>query len=689
MSRARVVVVVMAPHSESSGEEVCGDERAPTPVSIARGDDGVGGGGGAANATHASALMDDDSKRIRDGGGAGGGDDDDGTLRAIERRLEAKDFIMEPDAMDVVKSYVASGGKPSSAIEALSENYRGYAAMTTLAVEWLKITAPPKRGVNTSPIKAPARTDDSRTPTGGVASATGGVASGGKQRGADDDAERFDEMYFLETIVREKFDSNKADEVFVGRPPKWLDEIFASERGRALLFSLAEENPNCLLISCAIQHAWQRGMRHEVRALGPAAAAYFSIFHELLADHIKGIVLAGDDAVRRRDAEERVKKMCCKSVGTYMFGQMMLATLARDDSDAESQTSATMRAIAARLSEEVEEEAAALQGAAAVRRIAPWLAASAADAKVSYATSDLLHSRPVGLEHQGTPSGALAVGDLKKLRDLYFDAPDGDKPSVAPLRHPDVLYNLIAEAFKWSGGSHVNRQIDVCFDLIALATSDEGANMSADVVSAALKDALNVVDLAKRGETVDDALTNRVLAVPSASAGIIAAVRSAMTNTDHYRVVQVGNTNGVYLALLADVARRHIGLQGAILEALSAIIQFVGRSHGDDLVTSRLDTGCDILAAGHVMPTLVVALNSWSRAVGPSHLLYFTNEVLEIAAPPYSRDFVMAIIRLLESANSRRGTSKTVDDFVEEVRLRRREFALGLDVVSVLDFISR
>ena len=687
----------MAPPSESSGEEVCGDERAATPTSVAHatrddaGGDGDGDGDGGRMMTTTKTSGDgDDSKRIRGVDDASAGASND-TLRALERRLEAKDFIMEPDAMDVVKSYVASGGKPSSAIEALSENYRGYAAMTTLAVEWLKITAPPKRGVNTSPIKAPLKTDardghDSRTPTGGVASASGGAANGGK-RGADDDVERFDEMYFLETIVREKFDSNKADEVFVGRPPKWLDEIFSSERGRALLFSLAEENPNCLLISCAIQHAWQRGMRHEVRALGPAAAAYFSIFHELLADHIKGIVLAGDDDVRRRDAEERVKKMCCKSVGTYMFGQMMFATLARDNTDPE--TSATMRAIAVRLSEEVEEEAAALQGAATVRRIAPWLAASAADAKVTYATSDLLHSRPVGFDRQGTPSGALAVGDLKKLHDLYFDASDGDKPSVAPLRHPDVLYNLIAEAFKWTSGANVNRQVDVCFDLISLATSDEDANMSVDVVLAALKDAVKIIDNAKRGEVADDALKDKVLAVPSAAAGIIAAVRSAMTNVDHYRVVQVGNTNGVYLGLLADIARRHVGLQGAVLEALSAIIESVGRNHGEDLVTSLLDTGCDLLAAGHVIPTLVVALNSWSRAVGPARMLYFINEVLEIAAPPYSRDFVMAMIRLLESANSRRGTSKTVDDFVDEARLRRREFALGLDVVAVLDFISR
>ena len=74
-------------------------------------------------------------------------------LMALEARLAEKDFIMEPSAIDDVRAYVSAGGAPSTAIELLSENYRGYAAMTTLAVHWLKVTAPPRRGANTSPIK--------------------------------------------------------------------------------------------------------------------------------------------------------------------------------------------------------------------------------------------------------------------------------------------------------------------------------------------------------------------------------------------------------------------------------------------------------------------------------------------------------------------------------------------------------
>ena len=115
--------------------------------------------------------------------------------RSPPRGATSEDFIMEPDAIDDVKRYVASGGAPSTAIELLSENYRGYAAMTSLAVHWLRVTAPPKRGANTSPIKVNAALEGrggagvtTHTPTGGIlTSAAGGsarrVGAGVAQRG--------------------------------------------------------------------------------------------------------------------------------------------------------------------------------------------------------------------------------------------------------------------------------------------------------------------------------------------------------------------------------------------------------------------------------------------------------------------------------------------------------------------------
>ena len=89
--------------------------------------------------------------------------------------------------------------------------------------------------------------------------------------------------------------------------------------------------------------------------------------------------------------------------------------------------------------------------------------------------------------------------------------------------------------------------------------------------------------------------------------------------------------------------------------------------------------------------TITAAANSWRRTLDPSQIRYFANEVLEIAGPPYSRDFAVVMIRLLDSANSRKRMSKTVDDFVEDVRVNRRSFHphLSLAEVGVLDSLSR
>ena len=62
-------------------------------------------------------------------------------LLELERSLAAKDAIMEPGVMDSLRTYVASGGKPAAAIELLSENYRGYAQMSSLVCRWLELTA--------------------------------------------------------------------------------------------------------------------------------------------------------------------------------------------------------------------------------------------------------------------------------------------------------------------------------------------------------------------------------------------------------------------------------------------------------------------------------------------------------------------------------------------------------------------
>ena len=139
-------------------------------------------------------------------------------LLELERSLAAKDAIMEPGVMDSLRTYVASGGKPAAAIELLSENYRGYAQMSSLVCRWLELTAetePPRsaqarrrgwrrrrgwiqrrglsrgavggRGGDASAAATPATTATTTTPQGGhpvarTATATPPLSVGGPRR---------------------------------------------------------------------------------------------------------------------------------------------------------------------------------------------------------------------------------------------------------------------------------------------------------------------------------------------------------------------------------------------------------------------------------------------------------------------------------------------------------------------------
>ena len=342
-------------------------------------------------------------------------------LLDLERTLAAKDAVMEPEVLATLRDYVANGGKPAAAIELLSENYRGYAQMTGLVCKWLEITEPEEEkagaggaghqragsggisaavspqagrgsGAATPTFGRPAGAEDDDTPQGGgtmprTGSAAFGLASGGGGERANTPTGqirdktaaalrnwrarvRKDEMWFLERLIRRKFDPRRVDAA-KGRPA-WMQRLLVSDRGRAVLFSLAEAHPNCLLITIAIQHAWQHGHADEVRALGPAAASYFSIFHELLAEHFTALIAAGDDEDRRADAVDVIKRACTQSLATYLFAQMMLADLARGgDAGLGGGSSKAVSALASRVSRELEAAAAATHGSSTVRKIAP------------------------------------------------------------------------------------------------------------------------------------------------------------------------------------------------------------------------------------------------------------------------------------------------------------------------------
>ena len=733
-------------------------------------------------------------------------EDSSGKLLELERTLAAKDAIMEPGVMDSLRTYVASGGKPAAAIELLSENYRGYAQMSSLVCRWLELTAeteprpPPHkhgggaggggaagfsaavspvaqfggaRGGDASAAATPRDYgDDDDTPQGGhpvarTATATPPLSVGGPRAAAAALHEwrgrvRRDETHFLEELIRRKFDPRKVDAV-KGRPA-WLERLLNSDRGRGVLFSLAERHPNCLLITVAIQHAWNHGHADEVRALGPAAASYFSIFHELLADHFRALISAGDDEAARDEAARNIKNACCQSLATYLFAQMMLADLAsggdagtgaahaeaeaRDDARArgQAQPQSQTRALAVRVSQELEEAAAKAHGAATTRKIAPLFAASDADAAATAAVGQLLQSAEEQRQRRGLATAvgsasapALPQGPLRKLHAAYFGEGGGggsvagawasmaslggssaslsamdaggvgggsglglgsglgfdddvDRPTPAPLRRPELLRALFDETFRWAPGTDPTRAAqtrNACLDLIVLATT--AGEDERDETRRALESTLSTMEATARGSSPGEEF-KELLKSPAAAAGVVSWVRSAMGNPEHYKQVHAGASNGTYLAMLAEAARAQARLREGALETITSALAAMGKGSSEELHLAALDVAVELVESGLVLPALEAATEEWSKHIDPSHLRYFAGEVLEVAGPPFGGRFAAAALRLLRSANARRGMTRASDEFLEQIRRQRARGALlpplGKELDAFLDRIA-
>ena len=700
-------------------------------------------------------------------------------LLDLERTLAAKDAVMEPEVLATLRDYVANGGKPAAAIELLSENYRGYAQMTGLVCKWLEITEPEEEkagaggaghqragsggisaavspqagrgsGAATPTFGRPAGAEDDDTPQGGgtmprTGSAAFGLASGGGgERGNTPTGQirdktaaalrnwrarvRKDEMWFLERLIRRKFDPRRVDAA-KGRPA-WMQRLLVSDRGRAVLFSLAEAHPNCLLITIAIQHAWQHGHADEVRALGPAAASYFSIFHELLAEHFTALIAAGDDEDRRADAVDVIKRACTQSLATYLFAQMMLADLARGgDAGLGGGSSKAVSALASRVSRELEAAAAATHGSSTVRKIAPLLAESDADAVATAVAGDLLLTTEEERRRRGIEGNAAGVapplprGILKKLHALYLDdstrdaiapppgmgPPPGmappssnanasERPGANPLRQPELLRSLFDEAFRCNVGAAASADPGraesraQCVDLIVRAVTDGGEDEVAEA-RRALESATRALEAAARGSAPEPESFRDLVGYPPAAAGVIAWVSSAMGDPEHYRQVHAGASNQVYFGMLARAAVSQPRLCERALDAIGAALAAMGKGSSEALHLGALDVAVEMVEAGHVLPVIEAATERWSRHVDPSHLRYFAGEVLEVAGPPYGGRFASAMVRLLRGANARRGMNRTIDEFVAQVRRQREGGRLHPNLAkeddTFLDYLAK
>ncbi len=127
--------------------------------------------------------------------------------------FSSTDYIMEPTIFDTIKTYFMHGGEPGPVVDLLSDNYTAIAQTVNLLAEWLIIAGMP-------------------------------VA----------DVQLIVENH-LKNLIMKHFDPKKADNIFnlEGGAPSWVSEMIQIQIWRKMLYKLAEQHPNCLMLNFTIK----------------------------------------------------------------------------------------------------------------------------------------------------------------------------------------------------------------------------------------------------------------------------------------------------------------------------------------------------------------------------------------------------------------------------------------------------
>ncbi|XP_033222930.1 negative elongation factor D [Belonocnema kinseyi] len=515
-------------------------------------------------------------------------------LNECLEKFKTPDNIMEPGIFTQLKRYFQAGGNPEQVIELLSKNYTACAQMNNLLAEWLILAE-----VKVTDVQAMIENN-------------------------------------LKDMVLKTFEPKKADKIFTeeGETPAWLTEMIQHPTWRSLIYKLAEDYPDCLMLNFIIKLISDAGFQGEITSIS-TAAQQIEVFSRVLKTAIAGFLQNTEDW---QSSIQECAKMVCHGQHTYVYSQVLLQILSQ-----EPRGGFMMK----RLSQEITKCAQlnrndvtpitmALNGAAAFP--------AACQALASMLSRNTLNPADISL--------------------LYRNYSVSEPPSIELIRNPQFLELLVDALFK--PGVKVNQEHKPKYIyLLAYAASVcevppkklTPRKINKDELKTtiqAIEKVHNICNNNKGSTELIAELTTiyQCIRYPVVSVGVIRWVECTVTEPSYFKLCT--EHCPIHLAVLDEVVVCHNLLHPKILQLLVRLFE----SKQDELEIlvqlemkkMLLDRMVNLLSRGCVVPVVCYIKQCWQRGDTDISLIrYFVTEVLEAISPPYSAEFVQLFLPMVEN----------------------------------------
>lgn len=474
-------------------------------------------------------------------------------------RFATADFIMEPEIFTQLKTYFQTGGNPEQVIDLLSKNYLAVAQMANLMAEWL-------------------------------------ILAGAEITDVQQQVENH-----LHDMILKTFDPKKADAIFneEGETPSWLAELIEYPTWRSLIYRLAEDYPDCLMLNFTIKLISDAGFQGEITSIS-TAAQQIEVFSRILKTSITNFLTASEERVEK--SMEECAKMVCHGQHTYVYAQVLLSVLAH-----ESKGGHVIR----RLQEEIQKEAQLAQHD--VTPITMALVAGFQHARAAQALSSML-SRNV-----------LNPADIVVLYKLYNHT---DPPPVDLIRIPQFLELLIDALFRPESKINQEHKSKYIF-LLAYASSvcdtwnyKRGArkNLNKEELKGTTQAAEKVHSILSVSKGATDLIAElgtlyQCIRFPVVSVGIIRWVEFVVTEPTFFSLST--DYCPVQLALLDEVVTCHPLLHNQVLQLYIRLfeqrydsLEILAQLEIKKMLIDRL---VNLLSRGYVLPVVKYIKGCWEN----------------------------------------------------------------------------